>query len=655
LNQFKLKHLLVDVQRCQIVDNGKTVSVEPRSMDVLTFLAAHPGHVVSQKELFDALWPDTVFSPGAIQRCIAQLRKAMGDNARSPIFISTHSKRGYCLDVMPLSNQTTLTKGQIKKGSWIIISLIVVAWLFVDHQLAKRSKLTGELTGQLTPITSTSHYDFFPTYSSDAKTLAFIRQQNGLAYIYLKDMASGAERQLTNQTHNVLSIAWSEDNKSIFFIVRDQNSGWVGNQAIDEVQATKVFMFEGAGDIWRLFLKGNSLYYMLAEASVNKKPITKIRSFDLETKIHTDILVNSDEFTSYRIAISPDKKVFAIAGESAENKVEFRLFDLKEHKLSKPFATLPLGFTEINWHPDGKTLLVHHLNQLFSLTLAGEFTKLPYNNYQRLFNPAYHPEGHKILISLTEQDMDLITFNPQSGKLDKLIDSDGEDHLARFSPNGESIAFVSSRTGKQQLYVWDKGNDINIFANPGNLPIRRAPVWSKKGDKLAFSFANNMFIYSLNTKSLSKIEMSDTFTSVLDWFVDGSRLLIATKRRNISYFSEYNLDTQTTINLVETGVNYSARLSNTDELIFYKNGILQWGVRKFLGHEIPEISGDVYPLENVLIFQSGRQVIRFDGKTHSVMVDELPEEASSIVDVQSDDRLLLHSSASRSANIVALE
>ncbi len=103
MDQFKLKHLWVDVPRCQIIDRAKTTSVEPRSMDVLAFLAAHPRQVISQQALFDALWPDTLFSPGAIQRCIAQLRKAMGDDARSPIFISTHSKRGYCLDVVPSS------------------------------------------------------------------------------------------------------------------------------------------------------------------------------------------------------------------------------------------------------------------------------------------------------------------------------------------------------------------------------------------------------------------------------------------------------------------------------------------------------------------------------------------------------------------------
>jgi DNA-binding winged helix-turn-helix (wHTH) protein len=199
LKQFKLKHLWIDVQRCQIVDNGQTVSVEPRSMDVLAYLASHSGQVITQQELFDALWPDTVFSPGAIQRCIAQLRKAMGDNARNPTFISTHSKRGYCLDVVPSNIQISHTKGQIKKGSGLIVSFLFVAWLYVDLQVAKQVTLIGKLT----PITSSSHYDFYPSYSSDGNTLAFIRQQNGLTHIFLKDMDSGAERQLTQQAFNV--------------------------------------------------------------------------------------------------------------------------------------------------------------------------------------------------------------------------------------------------------------------------------------------------------------------------------------------------------------------------------------------------------------------------------------------------------------------
>jgi DNA-binding winged helix-turn-helix (wHTH) protein len=50
-------------------------------MDVLVLLASKLSQVISPQELLAALWPDTIFSPAAIQRCIAQLRKVMGDNA----------------------------------------------------------------------------------------------------------------------------------------------------------------------------------------------------------------------------------------------------------------------------------------------------------------------------------------------------------------------------------------------------------------------------------------------------------------------------------------------------------------------------------------------------------------------------------------------
>jgi transcriptional activator of cad operon len=651
LDQFKLKHLLVDVQRCQIIDHDKTRSVEPRSMDVLAFLANHPGKVISQQQLFDALWPDTVFSPGAIQRCVAQLRKAMGDNAHHPVFISTHSKRGYCLDVQPVSKETSLTKGQIKKATWLVVSLLAVIWLYAYQPQVKQAKLIGKLT----PITSTSNYDFFPSYSSDGKKLAFIRQQGNQTHIYLKDMVSGAVSRLTNKSQRFLSLVWSFDNQSIVFVVREHDADWVGQQSLHTVNTEGLFRIEDAADIWRVFTKDKALYYMLVNVAVNKKPMTKIRRYDPETKAHADLLLSSDEFTPYRIAMSPDKKSFAIAGESPENKIEFRLFTIPKHELSEPFATLPLGFTEINWHPDGQSLLVHHLNQLFSLTLEGQFVKLPYNNFQRFFNPTYHPDGHQVLISLTEEDTDLVTFNPQSEKLDTLIDSDGEDHLARFSPNGQSIAFVSSRTGTQQLFMWNKGHDINIFTNPDNLPIYRAPVWAKRGDRFTFSFANKLFIYNINTKSLDEIDMPATFTAVLDWYSNDSQLLIATKKDNISYLSQYDLDTQNTSDLIESGVNYSARLSNTDQLVFHKDGVIHWGQRIFLLEDLLEISGMIYPVENELIFRSGRQIIRFDGLTYTVLVNELPQDVISIADVLNKNNFLLNSSSSQSAKIVALE
>jgi hypothetical protein len=60
-----------------------------------------------------------------------------------------------------------------------------------------------------------------------------------------------------------------------------------------------------------------------------------------------------------------------------------------------------------------------------------------------------------------------------------------------------------------------------------------------------------------------------------------------------------DLGTQNTVNLVESGVNYSAMLSDDDKLIFYKEGLLHWAQRTFDLYALPEISGMTYPMEDV--------------------------------------------------------
>lgn len=76
---------------------GGDVQLEPKMMDVLVCLARNPGDVVSREALIDAVWPEVFISESVLTRAIAGLRRALGDDARSPRFIETISKRGYRL------------------------------------------------------------------------------------------------------------------------------------------------------------------------------------------------------------------------------------------------------------------------------------------------------------------------------------------------------------------------------------------------------------------------------------------------------------------------------------------------------------------------------------------------------------------------------
>ncbi len=66
-------------------------------MGLLVHLADHAGRTVSREALFRALWPGLIVSDDTLTQVVIKLRKALGDNARSPSYIQTVPKSGYRL------------------------------------------------------------------------------------------------------------------------------------------------------------------------------------------------------------------------------------------------------------------------------------------------------------------------------------------------------------------------------------------------------------------------------------------------------------------------------------------------------------------------------------------------------------------------------
>ena len=81
----------------QLSRDETLVRVEPKAMDVLVYLAAHQGEVVSREELERGVWHGALVGYDAVTSTVIKLRKALGDDARHPRYIATVPKRGYRL------------------------------------------------------------------------------------------------------------------------------------------------------------------------------------------------------------------------------------------------------------------------------------------------------------------------------------------------------------------------------------------------------------------------------------------------------------------------------------------------------------------------------------------------------------------------------
>ncbi len=87
----------IDVESHRIEREGVVEKLEPRSMELLSYLAERPGQVVSRIEIEEQVWQGRVVSYEAVSGAIAKIRKAFGDTDKHHRVIETIPKSGYRL------------------------------------------------------------------------------------------------------------------------------------------------------------------------------------------------------------------------------------------------------------------------------------------------------------------------------------------------------------------------------------------------------------------------------------------------------------------------------------------------------------------------------------------------------------------------------
>lgn len=103
-HEFKLGDWHVTPLRGIIHGPDGSRRLTPKAMDVLLCLAKQPGEVVDRDTFQREVWQGRAFSDDPLNKCIAELRRQLGDTAGSRAYIETIPKRGYRLvaSVAPL-------------------------------------------------------------------------------------------------------------------------------------------------------------------------------------------------------------------------------------------------------------------------------------------------------------------------------------------------------------------------------------------------------------------------------------------------------------------------------------------------------------------------------------------------------------------------
>ncbi len=220
----------------ELVVDGAVRRLKPRLMDVLLRLAAAPGEVVTREAMLTDAWPRRMVNDEVLSRAIADLRVALGDDAREARFIETLPKVGYRLiaPVQPLARTAAPAPAPSALATTRIprwrIALAAIAAILLTALLAQRwlrpppapagADLTRQLAGAV-PFASDEGLELAPRFAPDGSRVAYALGDASSARIVIRDVAGTRSITLGDPASVNLAPVFFPDGKRLAYFRRN--------------------------------------------------------------------------------------------------------------------------------------------------------------------------------------------------------------------------------------------------------------------------------------------------------------------------------------------------------------------------------------------------------------------------------------------------
>ena len=249
--QYRWDDFLLDVDAFRLTRGGVPLALEPKAIDLLVLMVRRPNHLFSKQEIFATVWPDTAVTDHALTRIVAQLRRALGDEAREARYIATVPTRGYRW-IRPLADtsQTAAAPAgsdanvaalppappskRIAPGltAFLAIAAAVLFAVFWTQRGVPTSATGASPAAKDVswPVQVTTHagLDFQPALSPDGDSVAYVSDVTGRLEIYVRPLSGPAgELALTSDGNQNIQPAWSPDGRTIAYHSYARGGIWV--------------------------------------------------------------------------------------------------------------------------------------------------------------------------------------------------------------------------------------------------------------------------------------------------------------------------------------------------------------------------------------------------------------------------------------------
>ncbi len=392
--------------------------------------------------------------------------------------------------------------------------------------------LSSTSGGSATRLTAHPGVELFAKFSPDGRQIAFTAQYDGDEQVYVMPTTGGVPKQLTfYPARGPFTPRWGYDN---------QVYGWTNDGAR--------VLFRSHRDSWTLPV---TRLYTVAASGGHSEPLPmpesgagdyspdgaqmvySPRSRDFRTEKRygggqaNDLyLFNLKTYETKPIANHPrvDRDPMWIGDKIYFNSDRDNQFNLYAYSIPSG-KTEPLTTNrtfDVRWpSADAAGRIIYELNgelQIYdtrsrrntalSITVPDEgLWKRPsrVTVANLIQDVALSPKGERVLFGARG---DIFSAPVERGPTRNLTrSSNAHDKWARWSPDGTTVAFISDKTGEEELYLAPQdGSRPAEQITQGGKAMRYAPAWAPDGRRLAFSDKDGkLFVLTLADRRITEI------------------------------------------------------------------------------------------------------------------------------------------------------
>ena len=371
-------------------------------------------------------------------------------------------------------------------------------------------------------VTSHPGQELFGKFSPDGKWIAFTAQYDGNYNVYIMPSEGGEPKQLTFHPsgepisermgiHNEV-ITWTPDSKRIVYLTRrDTFNDWFGRLYSVSVEGglpeplpldkggLTSYSPDGEKIAYNRIFRNFRTWKRYQGGMAQDISIYDLKTHALQTVPHEDW---TDTFPMWH-----GDTIYFDSDRGPEHRLNLYSYSLNSHEIKQ--LTHFTDF-DVNWPSLGSDAIVFENGgflYLFDLStqqarkltiyLPGDrdFARKHWTNVSKLVTDVdISPDGKRAVMTARG---DVFTVPAKEGSIRNLTRTPGiREKYAVWSPDGRWVAYVSDRTGEDELYMVPQdglGSEVRITFD-GTM-FRLPPVWSPDSTKLAFADKSTRLFY----------------------------------------------------------------------------------------------------------------------------------------------------------------